>query len=593
MLTKTTYTASRTKLKLEASAFSDKGIKEVNEDAFAIDSPESPSQSTKGIVTVIADGVSHAKQAQKASQYCCEHFSQGYFGSAKTWSTSRIISVITNQINQELCNKKNSEINQTINQSINQVKELKPQWLTTFSGIIFKSATAHIFHVGDSQIALVRDGQITILTKPHNQKLANNNSILTRAMGADHHLKIDYQTVELKVNDYFLLTTDGVHEILTEKQILTSILQQKSSSISQNLVELASQYKSQDNMTCLTVQVKSVPHLQPDEIRKTLLKRTIPPALKPGQIIEGFKLIKNLYSSSRSHLYLVKELTSNKKFTLKIPSISFSDDEIYLQGFIREAWVGSQIDHPAIMKVYPTKTDTQFLYHICEYIEGQTLRQWMIDHPTPSLEQVRQIITQVVEALRVFKRLDIVHRDIKPENIMIDHQGKIKLIDYGTASIAALEEQVNRIVETHPLGTVDYLAPETVINLSSNYKSDFFSLGVMTYEMLTGNLPYSSSAKHKNRNKAYSQWQYQPATEWREAIPFWCDLALRKCVEPDPNDRYQLYSEFLTDISKPNIDAEQSFKSKPFIEREPIKFWKSVSGILALLVILLLFKENI
>ncbi len=580
------HTASRSKLKLSTGGYSCAGIKTVNEDSFALDSPQKPSRSTKGIVAVIADGVSHATQAAKASQYCTSEFSKAYYDAPKTWSTQRIISEVLNKINSFLYLKQENDLHSQ--SSLN-----RSQWLTTFSGTIFRSASVHIFHVGDTQIARIRKGRFKVLTMPHNQKLANNSGVLTRAFGADHHLKIDYQCFDTKVDDLYLLTTDGVHDYIAENEFVA--LYQSSSDLnglSHQYIELAKTNQSQDNLTCMLAKVDSVPDLQPDEIRKTLLQKAIPPALKEDQILEGYKVVRVLHSSARSHLYLVVELTSGNLFTLKAPSSNFSDDEIYLQGFIREAWVGSQINHSAIMKVYPSKADAKFLFHICEYINGQTLRQWMYDHPAPSFDEVRQIVKQIAGALRVFKNLDIVHRDIKPENIMIDQKGQVKLIDYGTASVAAIEEQINRLVETHPLGTVNYIAPETIINLSSDFRSDLFSLGVLTYEMLTGKLPYPESKRqnHNNNQKSYAKWQYQSALDFRSDIPFWLDLALRKSVEADPKLRYNLYSEFITDISKPNFSTEDEFNNRPFIERDPLKFWKSVSAGLALLVLLLLLK---
>ena len=114
----------------------------------------------------------------------------------------------------------------------------------------------------------------------------------------------------------------------------------------------------------------------------------------------------------------------------------------------------------------------------------------------------------------------------------------------------------------------------------------------MTYEMLTSKLPYPelTSQKYESNKKAYSSWQYQSALDYREDIPFWLDLALRRAVEADPKLRYQLYSEFITDISKPNTSAENEFKNRPFMERDPILFWKLISGGLAIAVISLLIE---
>jgi serine/threonine protein phosphatase PrpC len=583
------YSASRGKLAISAGGYSSAGVKERNEDSFAINAPEKPSRSTKGIVAVIADGVSHANHAAKASRYCTTELATKYFDAPKTWATSRILSKVLNQLNSNLFSKKKLDVG-------GLEIEQRPQWLTTLSGIIFKSATAHVFHVGDSQIVRVRDGKFDALTQSHNQRLSPSSIVLTRAMGADHHLEVDYQTFDVQVEDVYFFTTDGVHDFLKKEDFVHACVSQSSEPADlglacEMLVAKALENGSDDNLTCLVTKVVSVPAQQPDEIRKTLLQKVVPPALEQGQIMEGFKVLRTMHQSARSHLYLVEELSSGTYYTLKAPSVNFSDDEIYLQGFIREAWIGSQIEHPSIMKVLPAKTDSKFLYHICEYIQGQTLRQWMYDHPNPDLQSVRKIISQVIAALRVFKNLDIVHRDIKPENVMLDEQGNVKLIDYGTASIAALEEQVNRFTEEVPMGTVNYIAPETMSHLISDAKSDLFSVGVMTYELLTGKLPYpelSNKSQYSKRSR-YSHWQYISLFEHRDDLPFWIDLAIRKSVEVDPHMRYQLYSEFETDLSKPNLSAEQAFEKKPLIERNPVAFWQATSGVLAIIILGLLF----
>lgn len=571
--------AMQGKLRVTYAAHSVAGVKALNEDAHGVASPKPALIAAKGIVAAIADGVSHASEAAKASAYCIERFAEDYYEAPVTWSSQHAISDVLAKINSGLFNQSQQSLGH------------QAQWLTTFSGIVFKSATAHIFHVGDTQILRLRAGQAKVLTTAHNRTLGNNSSILTRAMGADNHLKVDYQTLDIQSGDLFVLSSDGVHDHLdnqtmAEMASANSVLQD----LSEMLVAQALNNGSQDNLTCLLVKIEQVPSQQPDEIRQSLLDKTVPPALEVGQVLEGYRVIRPLHASSRSHLYLVEDSVTGQRLALKAPSSNFEDDEIYLQGFIHEAWVGSQIDNPLIMKVYPAKLEAKFLYHICEYIEGQTLRQWMIDHPKPLINEVRRIITQVTTALRLFERLDIVHRDLKPENLMIDGDGQIKLIDYGTASVAALEEQLYQPVETHPLGTVNYIAPETLNNLTSSHLSDLFSVGVIAYEMLTGQLPYPVQSRASSRPKPFQKWQYRSAKDHRSDIPFWLDLALQKAVQADPEHRYQVYSEFVMDITKPNLNAEQDYKNKPLLERNPVRFWQLVSALLAVLVVVLLVR---
>ncbi|TQV84883.1 bifunctional protein-serine/threonine kinase/phosphatase [Aliikangiella coralliicola] len=583
-------------LKLASGACSNSGKKSLNEDAFSFKQPTRSTNSTKGTVAVIADGVSYASEAAKASRYCVNEFTAEYFQCPHTWSTQHAISQVLAKINNRLSDKNNQTEKTTSRgesfiSTTTQRSSTGSQWLSTLSGVIFKSATAHIFHVGDTNICRIRDNKLTHLTQKHNRKLGNHTSVLTRVIGADKHLKVDYQQITIRPGDQFVLTTDGVHEYIDEHTLVELCGSNDSvEKISQRIVRQAQQNASQDDQTCLLVRIDEMPTLKPEEIRQEFADKVIPPPLQDGQILDGFKVIRSLHASSRSHLYLVKEILTERFYMLKAPSLNFENDEVYLQGFIREAWVGAQVKHPAIMRIYPPKTDSKFLYHVCEYIKGHTLRQWMHDHPHPSCGQVRQILEQIANALRIFKRLQIIHRDLKPENLMIDLNGQVKLIDYGTASVAALAENMNNINEDYPLGTVNYIAPETLINLSSSYQSDLFSLGVIAYEMLTGRFPYPTKTSVRyhvnNKSRSIQKWHYRSALDFRNDLPFWLDLALRKAVESDPEIRYQAYSEFITDISTPNEQAEIEYAHRPLIEREPVKFWQTVSILLALLLII-------
>ncbi len=280
-----------------------------------------------------------------------------------------------------------------------------------------------------------------------------------------------------------------------------------------------------------------------------------------------------------------------KTYVLKTPSVNFSDDYIYLQGFLREAWVGERIKHVNVMKVQ-AGNNSKFLYHICEYIRGQTLSEWMHDNPKPSIAKVREIIKQVIAALRAFQRLELVHRDLKPENIMIDSFDQIKLIDYGTVTVASLDENKNTLEETVPQGTLNYIAPETLLHMEANNQSDLFSLGVICYQMLCGELPYKPMKRAEVTFSSYPQWLYRSIKQFRPELPIWLDLALKKATKADPKMRYQAFSELFTDINKPNTSAIEEYKTQPLLQRDPIKFWQGVSLVLFIALMLSLFATN-
>lgn len=571
-------------LQLAFGGFSAAGIKAENQDAFAAFMPDKNELQAKGAVIAIADGVSSASKAAEASQLSVTQFIHEYYATPETWSTQKSAAKVLTGLNQWLFSQGGLVDDLAFADS--------PQWLTTFSALIAKSTTGYIFHVGDTRVTKYRNNQLEAITRDHNRKSGGSQVLLTRALGADPRLKVDVHKIDLQANDIYLLSCDGVHDFVSNKQVkacLNTLPQLPSSkdleAVAKDIVDQALAQGSDDNVSCFLTFIESTPNRKLAEVQRDLLAQSIPPALKIGHKLDGYLVKKVLHASIRSHLYLVIEEATGKPFVLKAPSANFSDDAIYLQGFIREAWVGERINHANVMQVKNIKQASKFLYHICEYIEGQTLSEWMHDNPKPKMAQVRNIIEQIISALRAFQRLDLVHRDLKPDNIMIDQYGHIKLIDYGTVFVASLDENQETIKEDVPQGSLNYIAPETLLHMQSNSQSDLFSLGVICYEMLTGELPYKPMQRAEVTFNDYSQWYYRSIKQFRPELPFWLDLSLQKATSAEPKARYQAFSEFYADLTKPNNSAAQDYKNQPLMTRDPVQFWQSTSVILFILLL--------
>jgi len=565
------------KLTVCFGGYSIAGKKPENQDAFAALVPKASEIISKGVVATIADGVSSANRAADAAQISVTQFINDYYATPDTWSTQKSASKVLHSLNQWLY----SQIDSNSGES--------QQWLTTFSSLIVKSSTGYIFHAGDTRVSVYRQNAIEIITRDHNRRSVNSNGhvFLTRALGADPRLEVDVHQIDVKAGDIYLLTCDGVHDSLSNAAI-QNILQELPAAptnedletASQNIVNFALKVGSTDNISCLLMYIGGTPNREIAEIERDLLSKTIPPALDVGMKIDGYNVCKVIHASIRSHLYLVEHESDPTPRILKVPSENFADDIVYLQGFMREAWIGERVNHRNVMRVQSAKPDSKFLYHVCEYIEGQTLADWIHDNPNPSIAQVRDIIEQVIKALRSFQRLDLVHRDLKPDNIMIDAYAKVTLIDYGTVLIASLEENSSNVKESVPQGSLNYIAPETLLTLHADHKSDLFSLGVIAYEMLCGGLPYKPMVRAEVTFNDYNEFQYKSITHIRKDLPLWCDLALKKATQADPALRYQAFSEFYADLSKPNVNALQEYKSQPIMQRNPIQFWQGMSAIL-------------
>ncbi|HTR00936.1 MAG TPA: bifunctional protein-serine/threonine kinase/phosphatase [Candidatus Acidoferrum sp.] len=576
-----------TTLRIAYGGHSMMGVKDRNEDAFAAILPTGATRLGKGAVASIADGVSCSDNARIASQTAVGTFIQDYLSTPETWDVKTSASRVLSSLNSWLYYQGQTALTR------------HNGFVTTFSTVIVKSTTAHLLHCGDSRIYRWRDGQLLQLTADHT--LVQNGGVvtLTRALGMDTELKVDYQQRSVRVGDLLLLTTDGVHEKLRLPQ-LAQALQQLSfeaarqagegrngvlEKLAQTIAQQALDAHSTDNLTCLLLLVLEVPLEDLDETHRKLTELAIPPVLQPGNKIDGYNIQRVLHNGARSHVYLATHPRFRQKFVLKAPSSRFSEDPHYLEGFIREQWVGRRVDNPALMKIYEPVPDSRFLYHICEYIEGSTLRQWIYDHPQPALTEVRTLARQIANSLRVLQRQGMLHRDLKPDNIMVTPNGEAKLIDFGTVRVSGLKDVASPVQENVPVGTADYLAPECYFGDDVAARSDIFSFGVIVYEMLTGSLPFKPPPTDTSRVRDYDYWKYQSACDKRKDLPRWMDMALRKACAPRPAERYTALSEFMHDLEVPNVALMAGFQHRPLIEKNPVRFWQGVSLLLVLLLI--------
>lgn len=535
------------------------GERPVNEDAFAA----SPPHRLKGAVAVIADGLSSSERAQKASQTVVTEFIDEYLATPDTWTVKASAARVLNALNRWCCHHDGMA--------------------TTVSAVVAKGRTAHIFHVGDSRVYRFRNGDLEQLTRDHARQ-----SMLTNAIGMELDLEVDYLAEDMAAGDVFVLTTDGVHGALPPPRLRQSVAAALAETpalepASRAVLDAALQQGSEDNLSCLLMRVEQTPDEDIDEAHRRLTRQVIPPVLRADARIDGYRVLRAIASGTRSHLYLVED-SAGKRLALKAPSESFAEDAVYLDGFLREEWIGKRIDHPGVMKILH-RPESRFLYLLAEHIEGQSLRQWMLDNPQPPIEDVRRLVGEIAKALRAFQRLQVVHRDLKPENVMIDRDGNPKIVDFGTAYVQGFDELEDAVRETHPVGSVGYVAPECLLGQPATHAADIYALGIVAYEMLAGASPYKPPMTKDA--KAYLNRPYIPlANAGRSDVPKWIDLALAKATAQNPTHRYEALSELVTDLTRPNPELIRRVESAPLLEKNPTLFWQLVSALLAGLLVL-------
>ena len=280
-------------------------------------------------------------------------------------------------------------------------------------------------------------------------------------------------------------------------------------------------------------------------------------------LFDGYKIVRQIHGSSRSHIYLAVDTDTEDLVAIKIPSIDLRGDPAYLKRFMMEEWVARRIDSPHVLKPRLHSRKRNYLYVAMEFIDGQTLTQWMIDNPRPDLETVRGIVEQIARGLRAFHRKEMLHQDLRPDNIMIDKTGTAKIIDFGSTKITGVAEAAPFVSHHDILGTAQYTAPEYFLGESGSPRSDMFSLAVISYQMLTGKLPYGAQIAKARTKSQFRKLRYSSALDDNREIPAWIDGALRRAVHPDPDKRYESLSEFTLRSSPPQSEIPRRFRHSP------------------------------
>ncbi|MAD46607.1 MAG: protein kinase [Oceanospirillaceae bacterium] len=574
------------KLKVSVGQASDQGRKKLNQDCCGTLIPDDYLLSSKGIALALADGISSSAVSQEASATVISSFLSDYYCTSEAWSVKKSALQVLKACNSWLyAQSRRSEFRSDMNRG----------YVCTFSGLVIKSTTAHLFHAGDARVFLLQEGQLQQLTTEHRYYASEHDSYLTRAMGMAQQLELDYQAMTIGCHDTFILATDGVCEFITP-DAMAAIIHNHSDNLqtaAERIITSALDNGSDDNLTVQIVRIDQLPAASADDIHQRLTELPFPPELKPRDSFDGYTILRKVHSSPRSHVYLGEDSASGDAVIIKTPSGELKDNTAYLERFLMEEWIARRIDNAHVLKPVKSNRPCHYLYVATEFIDGITLAQWMRDKPAPSLEEVRGLIEQTGKGLQAFHRLEMLHQDLKPDNIMIDNQGVVKIIDFGAVRVAGVAE-----TETPPEplirpGTAQYSAPEYFLGHNGSPAADIFSLGVIAYQMLTGRLPYGAQVARAQSAKAQQRLQYKAIRHLDEhtAVPDWVDQAIAKAVHPQPHKRYQEISEFLYDLRHPNKDF-LSQQRTPLIQRNPVQFWQAVSLILFILLSISVFLHH-
>ncbi len=290
--------------------------------------------------------------------------------------------------------------------------------------------------------------------------------------------------------------------------------------------------------------------------------------LQPGDILDHYRLDAVVAHSGMGTLYRATDLTEDRAVALKIPHPEMEADPVLLERFRREQEIGQLLDHPGIVRTYNSEERSR-LYMVQEWVNGRLLRTVINEnHPLP-IDRALRIATGLCDALDAMHKRGIVHRDLKPENVMIRADDFVKIIDFGIA----LKEDARRITHVGAsslLGTPDYISPEQVQGKRGDQRSDIYALGIMVYEMVTGQVPFSGPNPLAVMNDRLVVDPPPPA-HINPAISPELQEILYRALERDPRHRYATAAEMQWDLEhQEQVGVEDRGLPAPRNPRAPL-----------------------
>jgi serine/threonine protein phosphatase PrpC len=568
------------RLRITLGQHSQAGRKPFNQDFHGAALPAEPHLSTKGIAVALADGISSSAVSQVASAAAVRGFLDDYYCTSEAWSVRRSV--------QRVLMATNSWLHAQTQRSDARFDRDRG-YVCTFSALIFKGREVHLVHVGDTRVFRLHAQALEQLSEDHRVRVSSVETYLGRALGAGPTVEIDHRSWTAEVGEVYLLATDGAYEYLDAAAVHAALALHPGdfNEAAAAMVATALARGSQDNLTVQLVRIDALP---PADVRHLHAQRDglrLPPPLMPRSSFEGYTIVRELHASSRSRVCLAVDLASGEQVALKTPSVDLRDDPAYLDLFLLEEWIARRLDSVHVAKAAAAQRPREHLYVALEYVEGQTLAQWMVDHPAPDLDSVRHLVEQIALGLQAFHRKEMLHQDLRPENLLIDRTGTVKIIDFAASHVAGLTEGTLEARPQAIVGSLQYTAPEYFVGGVGSPQSELFALAVITYQMLTGHLPYGLQVTQLRSPADLQRLRYIPVRERRPDLPFWLDAVLRRALHPQVNKRQEALSEFVHDLRTPRPQYQQD-RTPPLIERNPVVFWQVLTLLLAVAVLVLL-----
>ena len=282
--------------------------------------------------------------------------------------------------------------------------------------------------------------------------------------------------------------------------------------------------------------------------------------LTKGTMAAHYRIAEKIGAGGMGEVYLAEDTKLGRKVALKFLAEQFSSDQSARDRFTREAQAVAAIDHPNIVSIYEVNEFKGRPYFVMQYIEGKSIEE-VIKGNKLHMSEIIRLAIQICEGLQAAHKQGIVHRDIKPSNILIDKDGRARILDFGLARIRGMDK-LTRTGTT--LGTLSYMSPEQVQAKETDHRSDIFSFGVVLYEMITGQRPFGGDSIAAILH-AITHDEVEPLARFKSGVTDKLQQIINKALQKEQSLRYQTAADMRADLERVTAAEYPKQKSKAVV----------------------------
>jgi serine/threonine protein phosphatase PrpC/serine/threonine protein kinase len=546
------------------------GPRERNED-FGAAVPPAPHDEALGFVAAIADGVSRGGQGRMAAQTSVTSLVQDYFAAPPTWDTTVVLDRIIGAQNAWLAAHNRRQAGAA---------------MCTLTALTLRGQTWTVAHVGDTRAYLLRGGECRQLTQDHCIDHPDLRSQLTRAMGQDDAVRIDYLQGDLQLGDTFVLVSDGVHGRLGAARLRALAAEPDAQQASEQLVAAALAAGSQDNATALVLRVRGLARSRLEDALVRSRQLPVPPRFKPGDAVDGL-VVESLVADSGVHLaYRVRCAADGAPLLLKTLHPSRAGDPQERAMLAHEAWLAARVGErgdSGFARLREPAGPTAF-YLLYDWHDGETLETLAarVGRSGVAVGDAVAWARAAVRAIGRLHRLGVIHRDIKPSNLHLGRDGELRLLDLGVA-LSGNEPEEQRSLHA---GTPSYMNPELWDDEPVDAQTDLFALAVSIYQLLTGHLPFGDIEPYQKQRYRRDP---KPPSRLRPDVPIWLDHVLLKALSLDKRHRFETAEEFALALDRGASRPLNAPAATPMAVRDPVVLWQVACAVSVLFNLMLVW----